>query len=65
MGKILRIVYHLDEDGGGTANIMAERRLSVDKCRYVFDSLDELPSEIGEAICKDGRQAGEIAIPAD
>ena len=65
MGKILRIVWHLDEDGGGTANIMADRRLSVDKCRYVFDSLDELPPVISEAIRKDGRAAGEIPINAD
>ena len=61
----VRLVWHLSEDGKGTANVMADQRSSLDQHRYVFDSLDELPPEIGEVIRKDGRQTGEVSITAN
>lgn len=59
-GRIAGIRWRLDEDGGGEAFVFIDYRSHVDERKYVFDSLEELPRPVAEAIRKDGRIEGEI-----
>ena len=60
MGRVFRVTWRLDSDGGGTADVWVDHRSHIDDHHYVFESLDELPPEIGAAIVQDGRASGEI-----
>ena len=59
-GEIISISWHLDEDGGGEVFVTIDHKSHVDDHKYVFESLDELPPDIAEAIRKDGRTKGKI-----
>ena len=60
MSETIGFRWRLDEDGGGTAFVFTDHRSHVDETKYVFDSLDELPEWMAEAIREDGRLEGEL-----
>lgn len=52
---IVRVLWQLAEDGGGTAWVME----GLEDSKWMFDSLDVLPDWIAEIIRKDGRREGQ------
>ena len=52
--------WRLNEDGGGTYWLDIEKGPHVDAQRCVFDSLDQIPENIANAIRSDGRTSGSI-----
>jgi hypothetical protein len=60
MSRTIGFRWQLDDDGGGTVILITDHRTHMDETIYHFDSLDELPDWVADAIHRDERREGEF-----
>ena len=59
----INIEWRIDDDGGGELKVFVWGVEGVTLKRRSFESLDDLPDDIAEAIQSDGRDEGTASRP--
>ncbi len=62
-GRLIKVRWRLNEDGGGTAYFFLDFGIAVHEQKVLFESLDGLGASLSSWIREDGRVEGELPVP--